>query len=120
MTTYTETGIEITEAQLENKLDSLMNDEIEVVTTKEQNNMETIYTVECGVETAVVSFDTVYEGYYTINIFDNRFNYGEKVIEFDNKLDAKKYAFTIYKKIVSNYKKRADMLNKEWKKQGII
>ena len=126
MTTYNENGIEITEAQLENKLDSLMNDEVIVKTTKETNvtgrmESETIYTVECGLETALVTIDSddIYK-YYVVNIFDERFNYGSKIVEFTNKLEAKKYAFATYKKMVSNYQKRAAMLNAEWAKQGII
>ena len=126
MTTYNENGIEITEAQLENKLDSLMNDEVTVKTTKETNvtermESETIYTVECGLETALVTIDSddIYKD-YVVNIFDERFNYGSKIVEFTNKLEAKKYAFSIYKKMVSNYQKRANMLNSEWAKQGII
>ena len=126
MTTYNENGIEITEAQLENKLDSLMNDEVTVKTTKETNvtgrmESETIYTVECGLETALVTIDSddIYKD-YVVNIFDERFNYGSKIVEFTNKLEAKKYAFSTYKKMVSNYQKRAIMLNAEWTKQGII
>lgn len=126
MTTYNENGIEITEAQLENKLDSLMNDEVTVKTTKKTNvtgrmESETIYTVECGLETALVTIDSddIYKD-YVVNIFDERFNYGSKIVEFTNKLEAKKYAFATYKKIVSNYQKRATMLNTEWSKQGII
>ena len=126
MITYNENGIEITEAQLETKLDSLMNDEVVVKTTKETNvtgrmESETIYTVECGLETALVTIDSndIYKD-YVVSIFDNRFNYENKIVEFTNKLEAKKYAFSTYKKMVSNYQKRANMLNTEWKKQGLI
>ena len=82
---------------------------------------ETIYTVECGLDTSLVTVDSddVYKNYF-VNIFDERFNYGSKIVEFSNKLEAKKYAFSIYKKMVSNYQKRANMLNSEWAKQGII
>ena len=103
-----------------------MNDEVTVKTTKENNDTgrmesETIYTVECGLETALVTidFDDIYKD-YVVSIFDERFNYGSKIVMFTNKLEAKKYAFSIYKKMVSNYQKRANMLNSEWAKQGII
>lgn len=126
MTTYNENGIKITEAQLESKLDSLMNDEITVKTTKQTNvtgrmENETIYTVECGLETALVTVDSndVYKD-YVVNIFDERFKYGSKIVEFTNKIEAKKYAFSIYKKMVYNYQKRANTLNTECIKQGII
>jgi hypothetical protein len=126
MKTYNNKGVEITNKDLENKLDFLMNDEVEVKTTKKSYSTgrmesETIYTIKCGTETALVSLDCedIYKN-YIVSIFDNRFTHKNKIVEFSNKIEAKKYAFLVYKNIVSKYQKRANMLNKEWKKQEII
>lgn len=120
---------EYSDKELDLKLDALMNEEPATVkTTKETNKTgrmesETVYTVECENEAALVTIDAdeVYKD-YTVSVFDERFNYPsfEKVKTFAVKLDAKKYAFSLYKAVLKKYTNRAQVLNADWKEQGII